>query len=224
MVFEHINKLYIVRSTLRNIIKIRGYTLPDVIENETLQSLESAYTTNKENGEEPFDLSFMCTRNKIYRDTDRIGDLLMVFFHEDINKPNVGIAPIREYVKMMTEKKCMTAIMVVKDGLTSPANSMLRDLEARGIYIVAFSEMDLLVDIYQHERVPKHVLLTTAQKNKLLQQFHIQEDNLPKIQKQDPMAKYMGLLIGDVVRIHRISMTVANDIYYRIVVDSEDLF
>ena len=35
---------------------------------------------------------------------------------------------------------------------------------------------------------------------------------------------YLGLVVGDVVKILRYSFTVGHDVYYRIVVDSEDFY
>jgi DNA-directed RNA polymerase I, II, and III subunit RPABC1 len=80
----------------------------------------------------------------------------------------------------------------------------------------------LLVDIYEHDKVPRHVLLSSAEKADVLRQFKASERQLPEMQRHDPMARYLGLVVGDVVRIHRVSPTVGHDVYYRIVVNSED--
>lgn len=149
---------------------------------------------------------------------------LMVFFPNDSDRSNLGISPIREFVSCMKAHACAHAILVVFEGLTSPAVFMLRDLEAQhDIHITFFAEKELLYDIFEHKYVPRHELLDEAEKQRLAQELKVATlDLLPHIQKHDPVARYMGLAVGDVVRIHRFSATVGRDVYYRVVVDSED--
>jgi DNA-directed RNA polymerase I, II, and III subunit RPABC1 len=188
----------------------RGYTVPAEVVMETQEQLDAAWIETPE-----VDLTFSVQRGP--------DDVLMVFFPNKDVHANLGIAPIREYLTTMDEKGCSRAIMVVYEKLTSPAVTMLKELELKAIYITAFAENELLVDIFEHSKVPRHTKLSPAEKDALLRQLRIQSDELlPKIQKQDPMARYLGLDVGDVVMIQRHSMTVANDVYYRVVVDSED--
>lgn len=182
--------------------------MPDALLQETQTSLEQLFGDQ----EEP-ELTF--TVSKV--DT---GELLMVFFPSDMK--NIGINPIRDYLAVMEEHECNNAIIVVHEGLTSPAVIMLRDLELKGINITAFTEGELLVDIYEHEKVPRHILLTPAEKEALLTRIQGTVEHLPKIQRHDPMARYLGLKVDDVVKIVRTSTITGTDVYYRAVVDSED--
>lgn len=197
-----------MRCTLRKMLARRGYTVPDALLQETQTSLEQLFADQ----EEP-ELTF--TVSKV--DT---GELLMVFFPSDMK--NIGINPIRDYLAVMEEHECSNAIIVVHEGLTSPAVIMLRDLELKGINITSFTEGELLVDIYEHEKVPRHVLLTPAEKEALLTRIRGTVEHLPKIQRHDPMARYLGLKVDDVVKIVRTSIITGTDVYYRAVVDSED--
>lgn len=212
--FAQIQRLFTVRCTLSKMLQRRGYVVPPAVADDTLPLFETRWLDATTACHAP-DLSFTVHKPEG-------GELCMVFFPEEAAGANLGIAPIREYIDIMDEKQCVNAIIVVGEGLTSPAVTMLRELELKGYYIAAFAEVELLVDIYEHQKVPKHVLLTAAEKAELLDSLKIEEDLLPKMQRHDPMARYLGLHVGDVVRIHRVSMTVAHDIYYRIVVDSED--
>ena len=65
---------------------------------------------------------------------------LMVFFPCDTDKNNIGIAPIRNYLTVMDTHNCKHAILVVYENLTSPAVLMLKDLEAKGIFVSFFAE------------------------------------------------------------------------------------
>lgn len=207
MTFAQIARLFIMRCTLRKMLTRRGYIVPTALQDETQASLEALFAES----EEP-ELTFTVMKPD--------GELLMVFFPSDMK--NIGINPIRDYLTVMEAHTCMNAIIVVHEGLTSPAVIMLRDLELKGINITAFSEGELLVDIYEHEKVPRHILLTPDEKADLLTRIRGTTDHLPKIQRHDPMARYLGLKVDDVVKIIRTSIITGTDVYYRAVVDSED--
>lgn len=215
--------LFESRRTLRAMLTRRGYILPDAVLQEMLRDFEARTGGAAATDEDPFPLTIMCTRGDVKRTMDAVGDVLMVFFQDDpAPRKSIGIGPIREYLKLMQAQECTDAIIVVQEGLTSPACSMLKELESRGTRIVAFNTDELQVDIFEHEGVPLHTLLLPEEKDTLLREMHIRHDQLPRMQKQDPMAKYLGLQVDDVVKINRLSMTVAHDIYYRTVVDTED--
>jgi DNA-directed RNA polymerase I, II, and III subunit RPABC1 len=180
---------------------------------------EEAGSTGSGTGAEAsssFTLTFAVTQ----RDNPTVR--LTVFFPSDTDRTNLGIGPIREFVNIMERTHCSKALLVVYESLTAPAVLMLKDLELKGLLITFFAENELLYDIYEHVRVPRHVLLSPSEKNELLRELKVTEDLLPRIQKHDPMARYMGLDVGNVVRIERYSATTGQDVYYRVVVDSEN--
>ena len=170
----------------------------------------------------PFTLAFTVARPGTGNTNSDASSRMMVFFPNDTDQTNIGIAPIREFVNTMETNHCTRAILVVYESLTAPAVLMLKDIELTGVFISFFAEQELLYDIYEHARVPRHVLLTPGEKQTLLHDMKVVEDLLPKIQKHDPMARYMGLEVGDVVRIERYSATTGRGVYYRVVVDSEN--
>lgn len=212
-------RLYTVRCTLQKMLQRRGYTVPPDLVSETPDTIEKHYLAmlmhDADGGgdAELHYMSFYATRGD---------DVLAVFFPNMTIHTNLGIAPIRSYVSTMKERGCVSAILVVCGSLTSPAVSMLRELESQSLFIAAFNESDLLVDIYEHEKVPLHEPLSADEKAAVLAQFKISGKQLPEMQRHDPMARYLGLKVGDVVRIRRVSPTTGFDLYYRIVVNSED--
>ncbi|MDY6777675.1 MAG: DNA-directed RNA polymerase subunit H [Candidatus Nanohaloarchaea archaeon] len=75
------------------------------------------------------------------------------------------------------------------------------------------------LDIRDHELVPEHRKLDEEEVNKLLDEFNITKDELPKMGRKDAVAKKMDVEPGDVVHIKRDSPTAGETDYYRVVVD-----
>ena len=68
-----------------------------------------------------------------------------------------------------------------------------------------------------HEMVPKHEVLTPAERKEVLETLGIDKDQLPLIKETDPVAKETGVKPGDVLRIVRKSQTAGQTVYYRLV-------
>jgi len=73
-------------------------------------------------------------------------------------------------------------------------------------------------DIFEHELVPKHILLTKEEKKKLLKTLRVKPWQLPWIRASDPAARAIGARPGDIVKIIRKSETAGEIVIYRYVV------
>lgn len=76
---------------------------------------------------------------------------------------------------------------------------------------------DLQFNITNHHLVPHHSVLDDDQKSELMSKYRIRENQLPKISPEDPVAKYFGVQLGQVMKITRSSETAGRYVTYRIV-------
>ena len=74
-------------------------------------------------------------------------------------------------------------------------------------------------DVMDHFLVPKHIVLSANEVEKVLEKYNSKRDQLPKILITDPCVKVIGAKVGDIIRIERESPTSGVSIAYRIVVD-----
>ncbi|MEM2110670.1 MAG: DNA-directed RNA polymerase subunit H [Candidatus Bathyarchaeia archaeon] len=74
-------------------------------------------------------------------------------------------------------------------------------------------------DIFKHELVPKHEILTPEEKAKVLEQYRVEVYQLPRIRTTDPVVRVIGAKPGDLIKIIRKSPTAGEHISYRYVVE-----
>eukprot|EP00941_MAST-03F_sp_MAST-3F-sp1_P003501 g3501.t1 len=201
--------LYRVRKTVVKMLKNRGYAIASEDFNMTQEEFKTKF------GERPErkDLGLFV----VYPDNT---NQLHVYFVEDSKRPKVGVAPLREVAESLKNQNCNRAIIIVENGLTPLALQTLREMdEVFSVQMEYFKESELLIDITEHELVPKHEVMTEAEKQTLLKRYKLSENQLPRMQKTDPITRYFGLRKGQLVRIIRPSETAGRYVTYRIVVE-----
>lgn len=132
--------------------------------------------------------------------------------------PKVKQQDIKKIVEQyLNEDTNIHTLFVFKEPLTSQNAKPIQEAMARGVRIEVFELKELLFNVSKHELVPKHEKLADdASIKDLLQSAKLKsKTQLPLILKTDPMARYLGLRSGDVVKITRPSPTSGIYIHYR---------
>lgn len=128
----------------------------------------------------------------------------------------VGTKQVRAFNHFVDENNFHTGVFITQTPISPSAVRLLNGIPGR--ICEHFQEQDLLVNITRHELVPKHVLLSPEEKAKLLERYRLKESQLPRMQVSDPVARYLGLRRGQVVKIIRKSETAGRYASYRWVI------
>nr|Q54EH2.2 RecName: Full=DNA-directed RNA polymerases I, II, and III subunit rpabc1; Short=RNA polymerases I, II, and III subunit ABC1; AltName: Full=RPB5 homolog [Dictyostelium discoideum] len=196
---EDINRLLQIRKTVLQMLSDREYIITAYEQEYPRESFVS-----REN------LTMYCVKK------DDPTDSIYVFFPDT---PKVGVTQIKKYVDIMKDRQANRAIIVVQQNITPFAKQALAEFsQEKKITLEQFNEAELLVNITHHQLVPKHILLTKEEKLELLTRYKMKESQLPRIQTNDPVARYYGLSRGHVVKIVRPSETAGRYITYRLCV------
>ena len=91
-------------------------------------------------------------------------DQMFVFFPED---PKVTIKTVKVYCQRMQEENITRAIIVIQQTMTPSAKQALEDMAPK-YNLERFMEQELMINITEHELVPKHAVLTDTEKKELL--------------------------------------------------------
>jgi DNA-directed RNA polymerases I, II, and III subunit RPABC1 len=199
---ESVSRIWRARRTVAQMLSDRNYLVATEDTHITLDDFKKRFGEAPERNK----LTLLCQKR------DDPTDQIFVFFADEAK---VGVKTIRGYAETMEGEKIFRAIVVVEQGITPFAKQVLQNLAPR-LNMEQFHESELLVNITEHVLVPKHILLMAEEKKALLLKYKLKETQLPRIQVNDPIARYYGLSQGDVVKIIRPSETAGRYVTYRL--------
>lgn len=152
--------------------------------------------------------------------TYEINPIDMVFSENNytvkyVLQPKLRTKDVMKLVEDMIEEKYLeeegTLILVVRDSMKTEEtieNFFESILKKNNIYVQMFSINKLLYNVTEHALVPKHEIVSNEEKNELMIKYNLEtEDQLPLIKKNDPVAKYLGMKVGNVCKITTYSET-----------------
>ena len=194
-------KLFKIRKTVFQMLEDRGYSTIKDKELESLDAFKARFQTRES-------LVFLSEKKST-------GELIYVEFSD---KEKVGLDQLKDIGIRLFAENIKNGILIVKGALTSMCKQSLQEMADYEIFLETFEEKELIVNITEHELVPKHIILNKEEKDALLHKYKLKENQLPKILLTDPISKYLGLRRAQVVKIIRPSETAGKYITYRIAV------
>lgn len=201
---EDVTRLFRVWRTLHQMLRDRGYLIdPDQLE---LSMDEFKVKLRDFTTREPLTLHVQ----KI----DNPNERLYVFFPDEVR---ITVPVIVGFAQKLHKESMERCIIIGKGSITASARQGINELSSN-FMIEYFEDRELLVNITEHELVPEHIVLSDSEKLDLMKKYRVKESQLPKIQIYDPVARYFGLIKGQVVKIIRSSETAGRYVTYRLAV------
>jgi len=195
---DELSRLFKVWKTLNQMMKDRGYEI------------------NKEEYKDWFsDIKDKKAMRGVFTKIDKNDGKKIITYYQYFPDQKINSDSIKNYLEVMKDSKVNSGIIIISGKLSQQAKQKVQDIN-KELQIEIFTVNELVVNITEHELVPKHILLSKEDKDLLLKRYKIKENQLPKILVTDPVARYLGLKRGDVVKIIRESETAGRYITYRI--------
>ncbi|KAL5546537.1 hypothetical protein UlMin_006224 [Ulmus minor] len=180
------HRYYLSRRTVLEMLKDRGYTVSASEIDLSLQEFRDIHSQSPDVDRLRFSAAHL---------TDPSKRILVVFCGNSMVKVNV----IRGIVAQIVNRDSLTGlILILQNQITNQARKALDLLPFK---VEIFQITDLLVNITKHVLKPKHRLLTADEKERLLRKYSIEEKELPRMSRNDAIARYYGLEKGHVVKI-----------------------
>ncbi len=88
--------------------------------------------------------------------------------------------------------------------------------EHPNVYVEAYDYSMFCIEKPKHVLVPLHVIPSAAEVDEFCAQHYIQKEHFTKIKKGDVMAVWLGLRVGDVVKVYRLNESSGTEIDYHI--------
>ena len=130
-----------------------------------------------------------------------------------VHKKIVGVASIRKLYKFMEEKGVDRGIIVAEKKYSA---AIKKEAKIQNIELIPGRLPPS--NIFLHELVPDHTILSPEEVEKLLKEYKIKLNQLPLIKVTDVAVVAIGGRLGDVIKITRESPTAGEHIAYRFVV------
>lgn len=167
------------------------------MEERALETLKAILTARGLNAEKFDPIGNGLDETKMYST-----DGMLIVFSTKSRVTERDITSLLEYAK---ENSYSAGIIIV--SLSKPSEATLTALrnyirDRKNMLVQMFEIRHLQFDISKHRKVPRHRILNDDEKTKLLKDLNITKyKQLPKIDSQDAMARWIGARPGDVVEV-----------------------
>jgi len=201
MDFEERNTLYNIRKTVLEMLKDRNYIVPSS-ENITFDE---------------FSIKFKNKNIDIYVDNsnENKGKVYVYFHNENKTIPKADLKNLlNKTIETYQDEEIKLIIILKEKGNGSIFKEITKEVYKN---VEIFMNKNMIFNITHHEFVPKHIILTEDEENEVLEKYSTTKNKLPKILKNDPIAKYYGMKTNQICKIIRKSPEVGDYIYYRLV-------
>lgn len=197
-----LERLYRIKVNQIHMIRDRQYIIGD---DESNLSYDTFYNTYFSNGMDYSNL------NRCYRHQSNVNDMICVYYIPRSTKSLSGaigtewMEPIFQqiYVLIQGENPIRHYIFIIETSFTPKVREEI-NTKFPFVRIEVFMFDEMLFNPTSHYLVPRHELLTSDEVQEL--SSHVDLNKIPWISIEDPIVKYYGYKVGDIIRIHRMNL------------------
>ena len=130
---------------------------------------------------------------------------------------SIRVMSLEEMEKLYHTKQFLMILQEYPPSITLQAiQNKDQHMSAKDGFIHIFLMKELMYNPMKHELVPKHKKITEEEGKALMESLQLKsKTQLPLIQKQDIIARWLGLKPGEIVRITRYTETSGKYYFYR---------
>lgn len=147
---DELAKLYKIRRTVHQMLEDRNYIINLNSKEESLEIFKEKYTKRDQ-------LSFLVQK-------EGEEEYLYVEFSDS---PKIGVSEITTFGQKLHNQGVTNGLLILRGTITSLAKQTIKDLETL-LHLEVFEEKELIINITEHELVPKHYILSEDDKKALL--------------------------------------------------------
>lgn len=145
-----------------------------------------------------------------------MGGVLIIF----CDKRTITEILLKSYSAFALENNYKSGSIVIANERPSPATTnfvRVYNSDKTNPLMQVFEIRKLQFDISTHRKVPRHRIITDSEVTIIMKKMNVTKpkDELPWIDSQDPMAKWIGARDGDIIEIMRQSESAGLTPYYR---------
>ena len=123
---------------------------------------------------------------------------------------------VQDIRKLITSDRIDPEDLVVIVTSEKPTSANVKTLKNMFARTQIFTIAELLINVTHHVLVPRHEVMTDKEVAEMMEVFNVKSKaNLPLILSSDPVARYLALRPGQVVRITRSSPSAGEYVGYR---------
>ncbi|CAI0439787.1 unnamed protein product [Linum tenue] len=196
------HRYFLARRTVLEMLKDRGYYVPESDLSVSLQEFRAIHAQNIDIDRLKFSATHL---------TDPSKRTMVIFGGTGVIKVNT----VRLISAQIVNRDSLTGLILILQGqITKQAEKALRLFKFN---VEIFQITDLLVNITKHVLKPRHQILTSQEKKKLLKEYNIEDKQLPRLLRSDAIARYYALEKGQVVKVTYTGDITESHVTYRCV-------
>jgi len=189
-----------VRKTLLEMVADRGINVPDDVSMVTFEQFSIQYDVNN------LDIFINDSMKNIY-----------IHFNagsEDAKFGKSSLVDIYKRVVSTYKDENINIILILKQKENSTVSKELEKRQYENVEI--FLKKNMVFNITHHFLVPQHIVLNDEEANAIIEKYHTDKMEFPKILRSDPIARYYAMKSGQMCKIIRRSPEVGESVSYRI--------